>query len=73
MSHTALAPVSSPAPVLSLVPTEPLTEVSAWLARVPEPFPGARAGIDGEGVEVVTTDASAARTAASTSTAPSAS
>ena len=58
MSHTALAhdvPLSSLAPALSLVPTEPLAEVIAWLDRVPEPFPGARAGIDGEDVEVVTT------------------
>lgn len=57
MSHTALAPVTSPSPArtLSLVPSAPLADVSSWLRSVPEPFPGAVAVVDGPDVEVVST------------------
>ena len=49
MTHTATDPS------LSILDRDPLTGVRDWLGSVDEPFPGARAAIDGHDVEVVTT------------------
>lgn len=50
--HAARTPLMTPA--LTLV-ADPLAEVSDWLRGVAEPFPGARAAIDGDDATVVAT------------------